>query len=83
MFGNSELARLLSVYNRTSDTNVTVNNRNENNGINKLLEATLEQNQILMQLLNKNQDLYMKERVVGSILSPMVDENLERERIRD
>lgn len=53
-----------------------------NNGYKELLEATLEQNNILMQLLNKNQDLYMKDRVVGGIVAPIVDEHLERDRIR-
>ncbi len=67
-FGNSELARLLSANNRTSDTNVTVTNRNEKSSINKLLEATLEQNQILMQLLAKDPELVID---VNSLAKPM------------
>src|SRR5699024_5788856 len=59
-----------------------VNTNNNDNGFKDLLNATLEQNQILMRLLNKNQDIYMQERLVGGILAPVIDEQLERDRIR-
>jgi len=85
---NNEFMKLLALTSKDSESNIRVldntkSSTNKENGFVKdLLNATLEQNQILMQLLNKNQDLYMQERVVGSIMAPIVDEHLERDRIR-
>lgn len=84
---NSEFAKLLAINNRNNESNVVIRgNQNRNNKANThlkdLLSATLQQNEILMQLLNKNQDIYMQERLVGGILSPIIDENLERDRKR-
>jgi len=64
------------------DVKISRASTNKNDGIKDLLNATLEQNEILMKLLNKNQDIYMQERLVGGILAPVIDEQLERDRIR-
>lgn len=60
-----------------SRSNQRINLDNKN-----VVQELREQNDILRQLLNKNQDLYMQERLVGGILAPIVDEHLERDRNR-
>lgn len=56
-FGNSEFARLL-MANSQSESSVTVSGssgkNNSDSYLNKLLQATLEQNKLLMQLLKKD-----------------------------
>lgn len=49
-------------------------NDKENSYIKSLLTATLEQNQILMQLLAKNPNIVLNDRVLGTELEPIVTE---------
>src|SRR5699024_5237422 len=64
-FGNSEFSRLLMTNSRLeSDVIVQTNNikryeNNESQSLNKLLQATLEQNKLLMQLLKKDPDVHV------------------------
>lgn len=74
-FGNSEFSRLLMTNSRLEpDVIVQTNNikRNENNesqSLNKLLQATLEQNKLLMQLLKKDTNVTINKRDMVDIVN--------------
>lgn len=73
---NSELAKLLALNNKPSNPKSSSRNKSksDNGGLNQLLTATLEQNQILMQLLNKDTNLVMNDRVLATEVEPHVSE---------
>src|SRR5699024_5376913 len=79
-FGNSEFARLLMANGR-SEASVTINDANRSNNdnyLNKLLQATLEQNNLLMQLLEKDTNLIMNDRVLARVVEPIITEIQDR-----
>jgi len=80
--GNSNFARLLSANSRIKDNegnnNTRVIKNNSDNYLSKLLQATLEQNNLLYQLLQKNTDVYINDRVAGRLLEPVITEMQNR-----
>ncbi len=78
-FGNSDFTRLLMANSRMSDddNNVGVKRGTDSSGdsyVKELLRATLQQNKILTKLLNKNSDIVMNDRVLGSEIEPVITE---------
>src|SRR5690606_640709 len=61
--GNSEFARLLSLNSRASESNNIVRGRNGANNNNEVIRLLAEQNKLLMQLLRKNTQIVLNERV--------------------
>lgn len=71
----SGIGKGISLQSRASDQNINLDNK-------RIVQELRDQKKILLKLLNKNSDIYMQDRVVGSMLAPFVDEHLERERTR-
>src|SRR5690606_35028645 len=76
--GNSEFARLLSVNSRVSDTNVVSSGKGNGNATSEMIRLLAEQNKLLMQLLRKNTQIVLNERVVGQELEPIITEIQQR-----
>src|SRR5699024_6843332 len=83
-YGSSEFSRLMRTNSRfgsdviVRDNNVERNENNENQSLNKLLQATLEQNNLLMQLLEKDTNLIMNDRVLATEVEPIITEIQDR-----
>lgn len=78
--GNSEFARLLSSYNRSSDSNVIVRGESDNNDNKEMLKLLMEQNEylkksneLLTRLLGKDLDLYKLTRKTDEGLNNLGD----------
>lgn len=74
--GNSELARLLSLYNKTSESNIVVRGESDSNDNGEVLKLLMEQNEylkksndLLARLLGKDLDLYKLNRKVDEGLN--------------
>lgn len=74
--GNSELARLLSAYNSTSESKVIVHGEHNNDGNGEMVKLLMEQNEylkksndLLARLLGKDLDLYKLNRKVDEGLN--------------
>ncbi|MBO1005604.1 tape measure protein [Pseudogracilibacillus auburnensis] len=76
--GNSELARLLALNNKSAKTDVALTRKEysnrESSYIKDLLNATLQQNQILMQLLRKDISLNVDGRRLAYNQEPYITE---------
>src|SRR5690606_6109593 len=78
VLGGSEFARLLSANSRVSDTNVVSSGKGNGNATSEMIRLIAEQNKLLMQLLRKNTQIVLNERVVGQELEPIITEIQQR-----
>lgn len=78
--GNSEFARLLALNNKNSNSEVVFAGRNsgtrEDKTLRELLNATLKQNNILTQLLEKNTGIYIDGKEMAEKTAPHMSKEL-------
>lgn len=81
---NNEFMKLLALTSKDSETKVEVQSKNNNvkDYTKQLLEATLEQNQILMELLKKNPNVIIDERSLTKKLEPGITKEQQRKNKR-
>src|SRR5690625_881928 len=80
--GNSEFARLLNSY--SNESNVVVSRDSNDSGNNKIVSLLIEQNNLLMQLLNKDINPIIDDRSLGKGLEPIITEIQNRkQKVRD
>ncbi|WP_277679485.1 tape measure protein [Gracilibacillus dipsosauri] len=80
--GNSEFARLLTSY--SSESNVVVSRGSDDSGNNRIVDLLIEQNNLLMQLLNKDTNPIIDARSLGKGLEPIITETQNRKlKVRD
>ncbi|WP_217588729.1 hypothetical protein [Lentibacillus saliphilus] len=87
-FKNNEFMTLLAINAKNNETMVEIptqsSNRNNNDRSKELLEATLEQNELLRLILAKDNNTYIDGRSLGGDLEPIISEIQQRKkRVRD